>query len=379
MIDILGAIIMLQSCVSSVSNFLTAPYTSWFPIVVTAALAVLSILAVIFVLSPLLGRNDIRSWVRVKMYEVLLSIALVMIFGAFATELCTFNPVPAFERVQLVVPSQCGSTSGTGIDNIYGLAVCDMYNFKLYNIELNQYIYYVAIAFSTAGKVTFSLELLPGVEWVNPDVLQQDGNGVEGFGLGGEVGLMPIDTTVSLGGAFIVLGTLYILNEIQLLLLGASVLLFAIFMAIGLIARMFGITRSFGGMMIALGLGIGFVYPLITAMTYGFIDYGLSNTGFGGCAPGQVICGAAIAQATATAFGAVVFFISAQLANSIPLIGTLIGNLFAGTLVIYIGLVLVGLTLIPLLNFLVVDTFVEDMSAAIGERVDFLSLLERII
>jgi hypothetical protein len=50
-----------------------------------------------------------------------------------------------------------------------------------------------------------------------------------------------------------------------------------------------------------------------------------------------------------------------------------------GNIISYAGIVLLGISLIPLLNFLIVDTFIIDFSRAIGEKVDFMSLLTSII
>ncbi len=65
---------------------------------------------------------------------------------------------------------------------------------------------------------------------------------------------------------------LMIFNQLQLIVISASVLFLALFLSIGLIARTLGFTRSFGGAMIAFGLGIGVVYPLLVAIMYGYID-----------------------------------------------------------------------------------------------------------
>ena len=61
------------------------------------------------------------------------------------------------------------------------------------------------------------------------------------------------------------------------------------------------------------------------------------------------------------------------LLSLLPLIG---GSGFAaGPWVFAIAAVVAGLTFIPFLNFTIVDAFIVDFSKAIGERLDFMSLL----
>ncbi|MEM3820578.1 MAG: hypothetical protein QXM58_02475, partial [Candidatus Micrarchaeaceae archaeon] len=78
-------VLLQASCISSVSAFLASPYTSWFPIVTAAALAIFGILAIMYALSPFLGATNMRSWLRTKMFDVFFSIVLIIIFAAFGT------------------------------------------------------------------------------------------------------------------------------------------------------------------------------------------------------------------------------------------------------------------------------------------------------
>jgi hypothetical protein len=50
-----------------------------------------------------------------------------------------------------------------------------------------------------------------------------------------------------------------------------------------------------------------------------------------------------------------------------------------GSVMTYLGLIIIGLVFVPLLNFIIVDTFIIDFSQAIGERMDFLSMLTGIL
>jgi len=128
---------------------------------------------------------------------------------------------------------------------------------------------------------------------------------------------------------------------------------------------MFGITRTFGGAAIAFAIGLGFVYPMLVAITYGFIDNAMAY--------------------------AYVKFANNLIGYITLLIPTLISAFFSFSLtafavpaivewfMIYIGMVGLGLFLIPFINFVITDIFIIDFSRAIGEKIDLLSMLSRIV
>jgi hypothetical protein len=184
----------------------------------------------------------------------------------------------------------------------------------------------------------------------------------------------------------------YILVQVQYLLIGASGLIFGVLMVVGLVARSFGVTRTFGGAMIAFALGIGFVYPLMTSISYGFLDNTINvagnnllcNFGVGNNAQGHACVGVFIGGVmlfVGYLFGNM--FTGGTLAIVTSFAGGAAGFLFvwhlAQQLLIYGALVSIGLTFIPLMNITVVDTFIVDFSRSVGERMDFISLLTRIM
>ena len=126
--------------------------------------------------------------------------------------------------------------------------------------------------------------------------------------------------------------------------------------------------------MIAFALGIGFVYPLMTSLTYGFIDYGMQNTLY----TGWLTAGAA-ALTPYVMVGTLI--LDWSIGNIGPLnIGQWIIQNIPGVqqLFIFVGLSAMGLVFVPIINFVIVDTFIVDFSQAVGERMDFMSLLTNI-
>lgn len=358
-----------NTCLSSVNGFLTAPYTAWFPVVVAVALAVLAVLSFLYILSPALGRNDIRTWVRFKIVDVFLSIIFILIFAAFASATCTVNPSGFFQQYGML-PKFCQSAQTINNvavpvpNNLYSIALCDIYTFNS-----NSYAYLDNWFFG--GMIAFAF--LPSLSGSVPPIFG-------GFiGITFRVGL-PVPVLGTLG---VLLGGIYLLqvvNEMQLILISTAPLLFAIFMSIGLIARIFGITRTFGGAMIAFGIGIGLVYPFIVAITYGFIGVLLTSIQANVVASGATIWTAVIAVVQYLFANPIV---GAGYAAATPnLISALVAafqsNIFY-QIVEGVGLIFVGMSFIPFINFLILDAFIVDFSAAVGERMNFMSLLTRLV
>jgi hypothetical protein len=147
---------------------------------------------------------------------------------------------------------------------------------------------------------------------------------------------------------------LLIFNQLQLIVISGAVLFLALFLSVGLVARTLGFTRTFGGAMIAFGLGIGLLFPLLVAITYGYID---------------VSAGVMYIQSAGTT--SIIWSGFTSLVNN-PAAAT--GGIFLD-----IGYVIAGLTFIPILNIAIVDAFIVDFSSAIGERMSFQELFSSFI
>ncbi|MEM3460077.1 MAG: hypothetical protein QXO24_02535, partial [Candidatus Micrarchaeaceae archaeon] len=49
------------------------------------------------------------------------------------------------------------------------------------------------------------------------------------------------------------------------------------------------------------------------------------------------------------------------------------------SVLMYLGIFAIGLLFIPILNFIILDAFIIDFSRAVGEKIDFMSLLVRMV
>ncbi|MEM0200865.1 MAG: hypothetical protein QXD23_00470 [Candidatus Micrarchaeaceae archaeon] len=355
---------LVNTCTSSVNYFLTSPYTSWFPVVTLAVLASFTILILIYSLSTIINAGKVRSWIKNKFLDLLITLVLIFSFATVSTLICSSNPTPYFSKAGLL-PTACSTQS---VNDIYALSLCDLNQFNTYALQFNQYLYFILLSLSITPKVSGYLSAglagNIGIAGINPTLSVQTG----------AVDLDPFGKINKFDGFILpALYSLALLNEVELLLLSSSPLLFAIFIAIGLIARSFEITRTFGNGMIAFAIGLGFIFPIIVSLNYGFMDYGIQNAlnlGFGQFTNG-------VTPALLPTSNPIVIFASAAMGFALGS-GSPLGQ--AATLLpeyffVYLGLIVVGIMIIPLLTFTIVTSFVSDFSGALGEKFDFSNLL----
>jgi hypothetical protein len=332
---------------NTVQGFLTGPYGAWFPIVMITAVVVIMIVALIYMICAMIGRENMRAWAKLKIYDVLLSLILVFAFlGICGFVFSAINFPQVFKDAHLAPSSCTGSSQGT---DLFSLALCNMRQFNQNILQLNNMLYMMALRFSFVPKITFDASVLIPIEGIGPSVSIEPPSA--------------LDTLIGYG--LQLLYGAYVISEVQLLLLGAALMLFSVFMGIGLIARMFEVTKSFGGAMIAFGIGLGILYPLMVSFTYGYINVNMAANSI-------AIDFTQWATIIGGMFAVLLFFIfsAAAPAGFAP---------WMMSFVTFIGLAFAGLTIIPVINFMIVDVFISDFSKAVGEKMSFLSLLTKII
>ncbi|MGC8629087.1 MAG: hypothetical protein ACP5T4_02655 [Candidatus Micrarchaeia archaeon] len=329
----------------------------WLPVAVAGATAILAIIALIYALSPLFGRNDLRAWARTEIFEVLLSLLFIFIFFAIFAIINGINFGSVYGPLS---PSTC-----TGNTNLTTLAMCDTSYFGGYVSILNQVMYQLSFVASLTG--TWAVTTQPTTL---ASIIPETGSTSSGAGNpNAQPTTKPYANLIikfiySLApGGFVgayfmymsILFMFYILLRVLLILLATAPVLVSIFMGVGLIARIFPVTRSFGGALIAFGVGIGIILPLLLAMSYGFMDVAIENTN------------PAVNLNT---------FVQAVtgLVNLITIVLT--GNFITySPALLALAFILIGVLFVPVIDLVLVDVFVRDFSQSVGERMDFLSLL----
>lgn len=318
----------------------------WLPFAFVVVLLVIAVAAFVFLISGIVDSPRARNWSRMQIYQALLS-AFVLVIFVSTFYLFNLDPRYALNSFGMLPtwgsgPADCYHPSYM---SVYQLATCDM---SLFNS--NTYSYF---------NVFFGVAMFMGLQ-SGMQITFSPFNGSFGGNIKPTISVsvpsfIPFDIEGPLGAIYIGLFTMSLVNQLQLILLAGSMLFLVFFVTVGLIARTFGFSRTFGGALIALGLGLGIVYPLITAITYGFINV---RTG--------IVDISALSQQFLVLIGYLVTF---TLGQGIP--SSLWLYQFISSLA--------GLTFIPFLNFTIVDTFIVDFSKAIGERLDFLSMLTGLV
>ena len=173
---------VLQSGSYSVFNpttFLCAPSTVWFPIVILGVLLMLSVLGIIYGLSPILGRTDIRTWARAKMFDGAVTIIFALIFLSFSTVLFVSQPASIYNSLGLL-PKSCNPNSASfgstipipGTLDFYGIAACEIFSYNQNVMSFSQMIFYMGLImglspsfstfpFATVGVQVAGVPLIP--------------------------------------------------------------------------------------------------------------------------------------------------------------------------------------------------------------------------
>jgi hypothetical protein len=358
---------LLQASVTGPINLVP-----WFGVSFVVALVVIIIAALLYMLAPVMNSSAMQDWSRFQIYEAILSIALILLFLA-VVKLLFLNPQQGFGSVGLVPPG-CSSSA---VNTIYTLSTCDLAQFNSAGYSIAGYMWTFSIVKAILPASTLAIQPTP-----------QEGDGLEiTFSIPNVLDIWNDSLIRYMMGAIL---TFMLVSEVQLIVLSSSLLLMSFFFAIGLVSRVFGVSRSFGGAMIAFAIGIGIVYPMVTAISYGYIDVaahtsciapivGVVNS-IGACQVGSFgtafwnLFGAPFAQFFALGAPAS----GAAAAASIQAAPAALVTAFV-TMFDAVGYVLAGLTLIPVINILIVDVFVIDFSRAVGEQMSFSMLFTQVI
>ena len=174
--------------------------------------------------------------------------------------------------------------------------------------------------------------------------------GASGLGIVITFGAGLSQVSSSFSSALVMITIAQVLTKAQILLIKIAGALFGYLLPAGIVLRAFGITRGFGGALIAIAIGFYLIYPLAVVFSYGMVLNNVHN------------------QVNSMPSGGGMDVDSWQ-SDSGGLFGSVCG---------IVGTVLVGAVIIPFIAFVIVVAFVKGLSAAIGDEVD-VSNLTRLI
>ncbi|MGI0100538.1 MAG: hypothetical protein ACREBH_02360 [Candidatus Micrarchaeaceae archaeon] len=318
--------------------------TNWIGFATLAVLVVIFVAAMVYMLSGIINSRNARNWSRFQIYEACLSLFLLLIFSS-VIYIFFLSPQNTFGAAGLV-PPDCTSAS-----TIFALSSCDVAQFNNATFSLSEYIFFSTYLTSAVlgWAPTITITPIP----LNPNINLAIS----------PPSLFPSSTDKLMGLLYGAMVFALVFNQLQLIMLSAALLFLGFFLSVGLVARTLGFARSFGGAMIAFGIGLGIIYPLLTSIMYGYIDI-----------QANVVCLQSFTCGLTTIFSTII-----SILFNVATLST--GNLAAtvGSLFIYTGYIILGVVIVPLINIAIVDAFIIDFSSAVGERMSFGQLFTNII
>ena len=157
------AIALLAGCACAAGapapSVLQFPIISWIPLATAAALIIITVAGIVYALSGTIASTNARNWSRVQIYEALLSLVLIMIFGSFSY-LFFINPQSAFGALNLVPPST-PTLDCTKATNIFMLATCNLTMFNLATFRLANVWYGLAFTMSLLPSIGLKVNPIP--------------------------------------------------------------------------------------------------------------------------------------------------------------------------------------------------------------------------
>jgi len=327
-------------------SFLNLFYQA-FIIAIIAILSLIIIAAIVYLFSGVLDKPDMRAWSRLQIYQAIAT-GIILVFFISIIVLTYINPNQVLSSANLL-PPHCSSVS-----DMYQAATCDL---SVFNNDAWNYTYAIGAAaflLSWTGGLDIAVNIPLAFSRTAGKFKISSGNLTIGTGT---PSLMPLDLETTLNTLFSALSIFFIITNILIILLAGSVFWLISFVTLGLIARAFGVTRSFGGSMISLGLGLGIVLPILVIIMYGFITVQVGTVN--------------IFTVFENILGLSLFLIKFMIFGK----GSLISVNVLGDVLFKFAALFSGLFLIPFLIFTVLDAFIIDFSTAIGEKIDFMSML----
>lgn len=327
--------------------------TAWFGVAFVIVLTVIMVAVVVYMLSGVINSQNARAWARLQIYEACVSILLLSIFAGI-TYLFFLNPQPIFGTTGLnIVPGPPGAFGGCqATTNFFTLSTCDLAEFNNATYAMGRDVFittYLTSAVEGFGP-EFKVDPIPLDDNINLNIKIPS--------------ILPSWTGQFLAWAYETIIAIALFNQIQLIVLSGSLFFLSFFVSLGLIARTLGFTRSFGGAMIAFGLGLGLLYPLLVSITYGYID---------------VTAGIGCLQSTPCSIGAIVAGLLGIVFNFATTLNGGVIPAAVGNFLTSFGYIVIGLVLVPFINLVIVDVFVIDLSSAMGERMSFMELFQNLI
>jgi len=244
-------------------------WAAFSPVILTGVLIIFLVAGLAWALAGVANHRGLRVWAKNQMAEGLITILLAAFGLGLVAFMCTIDVrdigvdcVP--ETPLFIAPGVfCLGASCFNTDTLWSTATapsCSPYDVAYYKLQeyrnkQNEGFLYV-----------YAINMLVGaIASVNIDLV------LEGVGASISMGSGLSAIITSLQTAMTAMAVSQLLTMAQITLLKVSRLLFVLLFPAGVILRAFGITRGFGGTVLAIALGLFVIYPTLIALLYGMM------------------------------------------------------------------------------------------------------------
>ncbi len=343
--DLISSVINDLSSVSC--GQATTPF-EWLPLASIGIMISITVGGLAYMLSQFISSPKMAAWSKSELYQAAATAAMVMLFFGSFTVLAE-----AASHAASYAMSDTALAGKSSIDLAFD------YSNSMRNLIIKEFV----------GLTGFNLVL---------SLIGSLSISIRPMGMGISFQLTPIFKPLMDGTGILINLVMTAIGEWwahNLLLCFIQQRMLTMFLPLGILARCFTPTRAAGGALIAIALGLYFVYPLMLNLNYVVM---LDSGGLGPdmLAALESLVAALVAGGTFTTVGAV-------LALSMSWLSTLTATLLvAGVLVpvlvtlmkFVVHTVLIGSMLLPIFNIFVTLTIIKELAKFLGSDVNLSSL-----
>jgi hypothetical protein len=360
-----GQLQVIPACSgTSLNGGFTSFWANWQSLALLAASTVFVVAILIYTIGYAIDHKKAISWAKNEMAEAIISILLVIFMIMLVSAFCGFdmNSLGITPSCGIVgeppccgvngepnCPASCNAATVVSTCGGAGQPSCSIsdvafgYLTTMYTTIMQGYLLVIGINSALAAAASLTVGFSPG------------GVGVVFAPL---AGLAQVADSLLLASIALLTGAILTLTQMILLKMAES--LFVILFPIGVVLRCFGATRGFGGGLMAIGIGFFIMYPLLTLLFYGaLLDPDVT-----------------VSYSLQTSYSN--FCQSFQTAGTSPANTSWLNTNMLSFITGFLGNVIMGAIIIPLVMFMILVAFVKGLSMALGEEVD-VSNLTRLI
>ena len=328
----------------AMSGGLQSMWTSWQGVLMLTLLIVIASAGVVYALSGLMNHAGLRIWAKNQVYE---SIAMLVLAGLLVWIVGFGCGLQADVIGAACTPGSAPSLAVLSVgyyDSEIQWGSCNPYSVALYNLE--HFLSLVSAGFWAVIVINMAISA------ASSTTLALNPNGL-GFMVSFGQGFANLGQMFNI--AMITISSSQIIIIAQIILLKMFSRLFGPLLVAGVLLRSFGITRGFGGALIALALGFYFIYPMSVVLFYGILQDNIDAS-----VAALYDEDAMSALPTGTPGG------SFDLSNWMKGIFDSVMQPVCG----FLSLLVLGAVFVPFAVFLVMVSFIRGLSAMLGEEVD---------